>query len=83
MPKSPRDVTQGEVVRALVKAGGQELRNRGKGSHRMVKMPNMDRPVVVPTKLSPDLWRPSSSKRGCRWKTSWRRCDAGVYRQCL
>ena len=55
MPKSPRDVTQGEVVRALVNAGGQELRNRGKGSHRMVKMPNMDRPVVVPAKLKTGL----------------------------
>jgi predicted RNA binding protein YcfA (HicA-like mRNA interferase family) len=38
VPKLPRNVRQAEAVRAFVRAGGVE--RRGKGGHRVVKMPN-------------------------------------------
>jgi len=40
MPSLPRNVTQDQVVRALIRAGGVEVRGLGKGSHRSVRMPN-------------------------------------------
>ena len=55
MPAVPRDLSQAQVVSALVRAGGVELKNRGKGSHRLIKMPNIDRPVVVPSKIKTGL----------------------------
>jgi predicted RNA binding protein YcfA (HicA-like mRNA interferase family) len=54
-PKLPRDLSQDEVVRALVNAGGIEERSRGKGSHRLVRMPDIGRPVVVPAKIKTGL----------------------------
>ncbi|MXY88536.1 MAG: type II toxin-antitoxin system HicA family toxin [Dehalococcoidia bacterium] len=44
--KIPRDLRQSEVVAALVRLGGVE--RRGKGSHRVVNMPN-GRAVSVPS----------------------------------
>lgn len=38
MPKTPRNVRQSQAIRAFVRAGGIE--RTGKGSHRVVKMPN-------------------------------------------
>lgn len=38
MARLPRDVPQAAAVAAFVRAGGRE--RRGKGSHRVVKMPN-------------------------------------------
>jgi predicted RNA binding protein YcfA (HicA-like mRNA interferase family) len=40
MPPLPRGVRQEQAIRALVRAGGEEDRGAGKGSHRRVKMPN-------------------------------------------
>ena len=53
----PRDVTQAEVVRALVRAGGTELARRGKGSHRAIRMPGMPRTVIVPSRLDTAMLR--------------------------
>ena len=38
MPKTPRNLRQAQAIRAFVRAGGVE--RAGKGSHRVVKMPN-------------------------------------------
>ncbi len=38
MPRLPRNVRQPEAIRAFVRAGGEE--RKGKGGHRVVKMPN-------------------------------------------
>ena len=54
MPKFPWDVTQDAAVRALVRAGGQEVPRRGKGSHRTIRMPNGQR-VVLPERLKTGL----------------------------
>ncbi|MPZ21333.1 MAG: addiction module toxin, HicA family [Luteitalea sp.] len=54
MPKLPRDVTQSQVVSALVKAGGVEVKDVGKGSHRAVEMPNRHT-VIIPRKVKPGL----------------------------
>ena len=54
MPKLPRDITQVEVVRALVRAGGIEVRDAGKGSHRAVEMPN-GHTAIVSRKVKPGL----------------------------
>jgi predicted RNA binding protein YcfA (HicA-like mRNA interferase family) len=40
VPKFPRNVDQSRAVRAFVRAGGYEVARRGKGSHRVVVMPN-------------------------------------------
>jgi len=40
LPKFPRNVDQNRAVRAFVRAGGTEISRRGKGSHRVVVMPN-------------------------------------------
>lgn len=40
MPGIPRNVTQEQAIRALVRAGGIEDKRAGKGSHRRVTMPN-------------------------------------------
>ncbi len=39
MPKLPRDLSQDDVIKALMKAGG-EVTEQGKGSHVAVRMPN-------------------------------------------
>lgn len=54
MPKLPRDVTQEEVIRALRRAGGIELVNRGKGSHRNLRMPN-GQVLTIPYHIRPGL----------------------------
>ena len=54
MPSLPRRVTQRQVIRALVRAGGVEVKGMGKGSHRTVKMPGQ-RPVTVPMHIGPGL----------------------------
>lgn len=41
------NIRQEEAIRAFVRLGGRELRRRGKGSHRAVRMPNQ-RLLVVP-----------------------------------
>jgi predicted RNA binding protein YcfA (HicA-like mRNA interferase family) len=46
MPPLPRNVSQTQAIRALVRAGGVEVARRGKGSHRLVKMPNGQRLTV-------------------------------------
>ena len=38
--RSLRNVRQRQAVRAFVRLGGIELRGRGKGSHKLVRMPN-------------------------------------------
>ncbi len=40
MPKFPRNVSQDQTIRAFIRAGGVEIRGRGKGSHRAVQMLN-------------------------------------------
>jgi len=57
MSRVPRNVTQAQVVRALVRGGGREVRGRGKGSHRYVAMPGIARPVIVPAHIGPGLLR--------------------------
>ena len=64
MQRLPSDVSQGRVVRALILAGGVEVRGLGKGSHRSVKMPNIARPVTVPTHLGPILLRGIARQAG-------------------
>jgi predicted RNA binding protein YcfA (HicA-like mRNA interferase family) len=54
VPKLPRNVTQQQVVRALVRAGGVEVRDAGKGSHRAVEMPN-GHTAIIPHKVKPGL----------------------------
>ena len=46
MPRTPRDLKQVEVIRALIRAGGNE--RRGRGGHRFIKMPNGNT-IPVPT----------------------------------
>jgi len=46
MPRLPRDLKQEEVIRALVRASGTAVVRRGKGSHRVVLMPNGKRLTV-------------------------------------
>ncbi|HEY4686178.1 MAG TPA: type II toxin-antitoxin system HicA family toxin [Dehalococcoidia bacterium] len=55
MPSLPRNVTQDQVVRALIRAGGVEVRGLGKGSHRSVRMPNQARPITVPSRIKTGL----------------------------
>ena len=38
--KSLKNIRQREAVNAFERLGGVELRKRGKGSHRLVRMPN-------------------------------------------
>jgi predicted RNA binding protein YcfA (HicA-like mRNA interferase family) len=40
VPKFPRNVEQARAIRAFIRAGGTEIPRRGKGSHRVVVMPN-------------------------------------------
>ena len=40
MPKLPRDLTQEQAIRALIRCGGAAVPRQGKGSHRKVIMPN-------------------------------------------
>ena len=54
MPKFPRDIRQDAAIRAFTRAGGREIQRRGKGSHRVVSMPNSHR-VVLPVRLKPGL----------------------------
>jgi predicted RNA binding protein YcfA (HicA-like mRNA interferase family) len=54
MPKLPRDVTQSDVVRALIRVGGIEVKDAGKGSHRAVEMPN-GHTAIIPRKVKPGL----------------------------
>ena len=56
MPDLPRSVSQEEIVRALVRAGGEEV-GLGKGSHRSVRMPGQSRPVTVPRRIKTGLLR--------------------------
>jgi predicted RNA binding protein YcfA (HicA-like mRNA interferase family) len=44
MPQAPSNLRQRQVVRALVRAGGEE--RKGKGSHVTVKMPNGHRASI-------------------------------------
>lgn len=54
MPRLPRDLTQDEAVRAFRRAGGVEIANRGKGSHRSVQMPNGE-VLTIPYHVKPGL----------------------------
>jgi predicted RNA binding protein YcfA (HicA-like mRNA interferase family) len=63
MPKFPRDVRQDAAVRAFIRAGGEEIPRRGKGSHRVVKMPNGQR-VVLPVRLKSGLLRDMIKQAG-------------------
>ena len=54
MPELPRDLTRDEVVKVLVRAGGTEVKDAGKGSHRAVEMPN-SHAAIVPRKVKPGL----------------------------
>ena len=54
MPKLPRNISQERVVRALVRAGGIEVKGVGKGSHRAVEMPN-GHTAIVSRKVKPGL----------------------------
>ena len=55
MPRVPRGLSQDRVVRALVRPGGIEEANRGKGSHRLVWMPGARRPVIIPRRIDTGL----------------------------
>jgi predicted RNA binding protein YcfA (HicA-like mRNA interferase family) len=48
MPKIPRGLSQDAIIRALIRAGGSEVKGRGKGSHRSVDMPDKAKAVTVP-----------------------------------
>jgi predicted RNA binding protein YcfA (HicA-like mRNA interferase family) len=63
MPKFPRDVSQTEAVRALLRAGGVEIARQGKGSHRAVRMPN-GRRIILPYHLKPGLLRDMIKEAG-------------------
>ena len=63
MPKFPRDVTQVEAIRALVRAGGVEVARQGKGSHRAVRMPNGQR-IILPYRLQTGLLRDMIKEAG-------------------
>ena len=54
LPKLPRNLSQGRALRAFIRAGGAEVRDRGKGSHRAVLMPN-GHLVVLPMTLKVGL----------------------------
>ena len=63
MPKVPRDLTQDETVRAFLKAGGVELKARGKGSHRNIEMPN-GATLTIPYHVKPGLISASIKQAG-------------------
>jgi predicted RNA binding protein YcfA (HicA-like mRNA interferase family) len=48
MPKIPRDLTQDQIIRALLRGGGSEVKGQGKGSHRSVAMPGRTTRITVP-----------------------------------
>ena len=48
MARSLRNVRQAEAIRAFIRLGGEELKGRGKGSHRVVTMPNSPHRLTVP-----------------------------------
>ena len=54
MPPVPRNVSQERAVRAFVRAGGEEIQGRGKGSHRAVLMPN-GALLILPVRLKVGL----------------------------
>ena len=54
MPKLPRNLSQDRAVRAFVRAGGVEVPQRGKGSHKAVLMPN-GHLAILPMKLKVGL----------------------------
>jgi hypothetical protein len=54
MPKLPRNLGQAQAVRAFVRAGGVEVKGRGKGSHGAVLMPN-GHLAILPIKLKVGL----------------------------
>jgi predicted RNA binding protein YcfA (HicA-like mRNA interferase family) len=55
VPDLPTQPSQEKVVRALVRAGGVVSTKRGKGSHIAVTIPDVARPVIVPTHIGPHL----------------------------
>ena len=54
MPKLPRESSQRRVVRAFIRAGGVEVPVQGKGSHRVVLMPNGEK-INLPHLIKPGL----------------------------